>query len=244
MTGARRCRTGGPGATPGMRCAISALRRFRRFPCRVRPFCRTGVPCRRVGASRTPRRCSASGASRAATTSAKCWTVRSGPGGDCGLGSAPSEAGSSVPRRTEARFDTDRTARRDGDRPRPFDRWVIRQKRADGHQVRGDGGCEHEAELGERVSRHGRPHPTVRSKALRAIAAFPPAGTRYHILCTGRARPVVRGGRFGVRLGAAAIGAADFNRSESLQRPTRPPKPVGYGSTHCMETSPLRPDIV
>ena len=75
MTGARRCRTGGPGATPGMRCAISALPRFRCFPCGVRPFCRTGVSFRRVGASRTRGCCWAWSASRATTTSAGCRTA-------------------------------------------------------------------------------------------------------------------------------------------------------------------------
>ena len=38
--------------------------------------------------------------------------------------------------------------------------------------------AEHEAELGERVSRHGKPHPTARSETLRAIGIPPPAGAR------------------------------------------------------------------
>ena len=46
--------------------------------------------------------------------------------------------------------------------------------------------AEHEVELGERVSRHGKPHPTVRSKALRAIATLP---RQHPIPYPGRAGP-------------------------------------------------------
>ena len=180
MTVARRCRTGGPGATPGMRFAISALRRFRRFPCGIRPFVAPASPVGGLGRLERPD-----------AVRQRAHPVRQPHPPYVGLFGAVPEAIAALgpPRSKPVRPLPDGPGHASISIERP-DGMVIGRGLptggSSGKSVRtaircGKTVAEPEAELGRRVSRHGKPHPTVRLKALWAIGIPPPAGTRYNI---------------------------------------------------------------